>query len=113
MKKKNINEFECKIEKDDFRTMYAKILSKDAKKLKSFKKHIADEYNKTKDTALFLHNLKILAMAEGKVVELAKNAGVNRTSVYRMLSREANPSFDSIMSFTSVLGVPFVSYATK
>ena len=79
---KKINEFKCKIQKDDFETMFAKTLAKDSKKLESFKKLIVRDYNKTRDNAIFLRNLKILAMAEGKVPELAKKTKINRASVY-------------------------------
>jgi DNA-binding phage protein len=50
-----------------------------------------EEYNKSRDTALFLNSLKIVAMAEGKIAALAKTAKVERASMYRMLSKNANP----------------------
>jgi hypothetical protein len=41
-----------------------------------------EEYNKTRDMALFLNSLKIVAMAEWKIAILAKTAKVERTSMY-------------------------------
>jgi DNA-binding phage protein len=76
----------CKIAKEDFDTTYAKSLSKNAKRLEAFKKRIINDYNKTKNINIFLNNLKIIAMAEKKVSELAKAAKVDRSSVYKILS---------------------------
>ncbi|MCL1972213.1 MAG: hypothetical protein FWG57_04405 [Endomicrobia bacterium] len=102
--KKNINE-DYLIEKETFSESFAKMLSENPKKLKLFKKHIAKEFNKTKDTAILLRNLKTLVMAEGKAAKLAKHAKISRTTVYKMLSDGANPSFKAILSFVSDLGI--------
>jgi DNA-binding phage protein len=59
-----------------------------------------EEYNKTRDTALFLNSLKIVAMAGKKVSALAKTAKVARTSMY-------NPSFHNIVSFAHNLEMDF------
>jgi probable addiction module antidote protein len=98
---------DAEIIKTDFFEDYAKYLKKHPKKLQSYKKHVVEEYNKTRDTALFLNSLKIIAMAEGKITALAKTAKVERTSMYRMLSKDANPSFHSIVSFANNLGMEF------
>ncbi|MDR1104551.1 MAG: hypothetical protein LBK92_04300 [Endomicrobium sp.] len=45
-------------------------------------------------------------MAEGKIATLVKTTKVERTSMYRMLSKSANPSFHSI-SFAHNLGMDF------
>jgi probable addiction module antidote protein len=98
---------DAEIIKTDFFEDYAKYLKKHPKKLQSYKNHVVEEYNKTQDTALFLNSLKVVAMAEGKIATLAKTAKVERTSMYRMLSRDANPSFHSIVSFAHYLGMDF------
>ncbi|MCL2335539.1 MAG: hypothetical protein FWC57_05685 [Endomicrobia bacterium] len=105
MKKKFLDKSDWIVEKETFGEHFAKILSKDPKKLKAFKKHIAVEFNKNRDTALFLRNLKTLIIAEGKAAELAKSAKVNRTTVYKMLADNANPSFKTIVSFVFDLGI--------
>jgi probable addiction module antidote protein len=98
---------DAEIVKTDFFEDYAKYLKKHPKKLQSYKNHVMEKYNKTQDTALFLNSLKIVAMAEKKIADLAKTAKVERTSMYRMLSKNANPSFHSIVSFAHNLGMDF------
>jgi probable addiction module antidote protein len=93
------------IERETFSESFAKILGENPKKFKTFKKHIADEFNKSKDADLFLRNLKTLVIAQGKATELAKHANISRTTIYKMLSEKANPSFKSIVSFTAGLGI--------
>ena len=107
MKKIGKYEVECKIEKDDFDTMFAKILAKDEKKLKEFRELMVKDFNKTRDNAVFLRNLKIFAMAQGKVSELAKKIKVNRATIYRMLSKDSNPLFYNITSLAHNLGFDF------
>jgi DNA-binding phage protein len=63
------------------------------------------QYNKNQDAGLFLQGLRIVSMAEGKVSAIAKQAKVGRTSVYRMLSRKANPSFINLVSIMKHLGI--------
>jgi probable addiction module antidote protein len=95
---------DARIIKTDIFEDYAKRLKKNPDELKSYKKLILDEYNKTHDTALFLEGLKIVAIAEGKISKLAKEAQVERTSVYRMLSKDNNPSYASVVTFAQALG---------
>jgi probable addiction module antidote protein len=104
---------DVKIPKEDFAEYYANFLKKRPSELKSYKKHIIQEYNKTKDVALFLEGLKIVAKAEGNVSKLAKNTGMDRTSIYK-LSRKANPSFCTIVALAHNLGMDFrLSVASK
>lgn len=111
MKKREKIDFEISPEdiknpKENFAEYYANFLKNRPAELKSYKKHIIQEYNKTKDVAVFLEGLKIVAKAEGNVSKLAKNTGMDRTSIYR-LSREANPSFCTIVSLAHNLGMDF------
>lgn len=103
----NIKLEDAKIIQTDVFEDYAKSLRKDQKKLEKYKKHIVSEYNKNHDTNLLLHGLKIVAMAEGKISTLAKKAKVERTSIYRMLSKDANPSFHNVILFAQTLGIEF------
>ncbi|MDR1244996.1 MAG: hypothetical protein LBJ98_03350 [Endomicrobium sp.] len=110
MKKKDIDKIDnldWDIATEDFDTTYAKILSKNPERLKAFKKRTIDDYNKTKNVPLFLSNLKIIAMSERKMRELAKVTKIERSSVYKILSREANPSFCTIVSLAHNLGMDF------
>ncbi|MDR1194911.1 MAG: hypothetical protein LBL00_00360 [Endomicrobium sp.] len=107
MKKIKKYEVKCKIAKDDFDTMFAKTLAKDEKKLKEFRELIVKDFNETRDNAAFLRNLKIFAMAQGKVPALAKKTKVNRATIYRMLSKNSNPLFYSVTSLAHNLGFDF------
>ena len=80
----------CKISENDFDTRYAKYLREDPEMIKAFKKRIVADFNKTGDLAIFLNNLKILAMA-GNVAELARETGIKRPNVYKTLSKKNNP----------------------
>jgi DNA-binding phage protein len=100
-----INPQDVKILDDDFFGYYAKYLKENPAKLEHYKKHIVSEYNKTQDTGLFLQGLRIVSMAEGKVSSIAKQAKVGRTSMYRMLSKKANPSFINLVSIMKNLGI--------
>ncbi|MDR3257046.1 MAG: hypothetical protein LBT18_05355 [Endomicrobium sp.] len=103
---------DTEIIRTDFFEDYARRLRKNPRELKEYKYHVIEKYNKTRDTALFLDSLKIIAMAEGKISTLAKVTKIERSSVYRMLSKNANPSFHSIMSFVHNLGMDFRLSAT-
>ncbi|MDR3244739.1 MAG: hypothetical protein LBT79_08335 [Elusimicrobiota bacterium] len=105
--KEAVSKKEWRIDKEDYITTFVSIISKNPKRLKTFKKHITDEYNKTKDTALFLHNLQILAMAENKIPVLSKRKKVSICE----LSKESNPSFNSVISIASDLGINNKWYA--
>ncbi|MDR0822458.1 MAG: hypothetical protein LBN20_01580 [Endomicrobium sp.] len=92
---------------EDFSEYYADYLKTHPDRLQHYKKYIVQEYNKTKDRALFLSGLQTVARAEGKINEIAKSAKVGRTSVYRMLSDNSNPSFDNVLASAAVLGISF------
>ena len=94
------------IAKEDFDTSYAKILKKDSKRRAAFKKRIIADFNKTHNLPVFLMNLRILAMA-GNMTELAAKSEVKRPNVYRMLSRNANPGFASLITLTQNMGIGF------
>jgi DNA-binding phage protein len=107
--KKNI--MKTKVIEADFFADYAKTLKNDSAKLRSFKKRIIEEYNKTKDMPLFLENLKILAMAKGNVSGLAKKSKVQRHSVYKILSKDSNPLLINVVNIMDNLDICFVAKA--
>jgi probable addiction module antidote protein len=100
---------DAKIVEGDFFEYYAKLLKKDPKQLKSYKKHIVDEYNKNHDTALFLSGLKTIAMAEG-MTKLAKKTSKKRANLYKFLSKDNNPTHTNLESIANVLGIGFNTY---
>lgn len=61
------------------------------------------EVAKTGDTSDFIHALNTAARAKG-ISKLAKQMGVSRTSLYKSLSGETNPGFDTINSLVHALG---------
>jgi len=108
MKKENIDKSDWNISKVDYDTNFARLLSKDSRHLKSYKKKVMKEYNETKDFSVFLEGLKIIAMAERNIPELAKKANIKRPNVYRVLSKDSNPSFNSIKNIAHNLGFDFI-----
>ncbi|MDR3243302.1 MAG: hypothetical protein LBT79_00975 [Elusimicrobiota bacterium] len=99
---------------EDYTTYYAKYLKENPAQLKSYKKHIIKEYNKTKDMPLFLEGLKIVAQAEHKATKFAKvSKKVDRTSVYKILSKEENPTIYNLLTAANNLGIGFNAYATR
>jgi DNA-binding phage protein len=72
----------------DFRDFYTNHLKNNPSEIKHYKEQLVKDFNETKDVPAFLEGLKTIAAAEGRIKELAKNAKVERTSVYRMLSKK-------------------------
>lgn len=56
------------------------------------------------DPATFLELLKILAQAKGGMTAVAKRSHLRRETLYKMLSKDANPSFKSVLDITKALG---------
>jgi probable addiction module antidote protein len=61
------------------------------------------EVNDTGDTSDFIHALNIAARAKG-MSQVAKKVGVTRASLYKSLSPEGNPGFDTIRKVVTALG---------
>jgi probable addiction module antidote protein len=57
----------------------------------------------TGDESDFIHALNISARAKS-MSEIAKQAGVNRASLYKSLAEGGNPRFDTISKVTKALG---------
>ncbi len=56
------------------------------------------------DTSDFIHALGIVARARG-MTEIARKAGVTRASLYKSLSSDGNPHFDTIKKVIKALGL--------
>lgn len=63
-----------------------------------------DEALKEDDPATFLELLRILAKSEGGMTAVAKRSSLHRVAVYKMLSKDANPSFRNVLSITKAMG---------
>ncbi|MDR1368348.1 MAG: putative addiction module antidote protein [Candidatus Accumulibacter sp.] len=58
----------------------------------------------------FIHALSIAARARG-MTEVAQKAGVSRASLYKSLSGDGNPEFDTVYRVCAALGVKLVPQA--
>jgi probable addiction module antidote protein len=56
----------------------------------------------TSDAAEIADAIGVVARAKG-MSDIAKEAGLSRESLYRALSKEGNPSFDTVMRILSAL----------
>jgi DNA-binding phage protein len=97
----------CELSAETFDITYAKSLIGDRKRIAAFKKRITNDFNRTQNVAVFLNNLKILAIAKGEVAELADKTKMKRPNIYRFLSKDNNPRFDNLISIANGLGMRF------
>lgn len=65
------------------------------------------EASQTGTATDFIHALNIAAKAKG-MTEMAKKAGVTRASLYKSLSENGNPQFETIAKLTEALGCKLV-----
>ena len=66
----------------------------------------------TKDPAQIADALGVLARARG-MREVAKKAGLNRESLYRILSTQGNPEIATVLRVLQVLGLDLVARPAK
>jgi probable addiction module antidote protein len=60
------------------------------------------------DAAYMAHVIGIAARAHGGMTKLAKETGMTRAGLYKALSKDGNPSFETIVKAMRVLGVRLV-----
>lgn len=60
------------------------------------------------DPAAFMQALNIVARARG-MTQIARDAGVNRESLYKSLSGNSAPRFDTIQRVLGALGIKLVA----
>jgi probable addiction module antidote protein len=60
------------------------------------------------DAAYMAHVIGIAARAHGGMTRLAKETGMTRAGLYKALSKDGNPSFETIVKAMRVLGVRLV-----
>lgn len=68
--------------------------------IQGFLKEVAN----TGNTSDFIHALNIAARAKGRA-DIAKQIGVSRASLYKSLSENGNPRFDTISKVCQASGV--------
>ena len=66
------------------------------------KAYLADAFNDSKSE--FLIALRKYVQANGGMALLAKNSGIRREVLYRMLSEDGNPRFDTFQTLIESLG---------
>ena len=57
------------------------------------------------DEAVFLNTLRRVARAFGGISQMARQANLNETTIYRLLSGQGNPQLSSIMAILGALGL--------
>jgi probable addiction module antidote protein len=60
------------------------------------------------NAAYMAHVIGVAARAYGGMTKLAKETGMTRAGLYKALSKDGNPSFDTIVKAMRVLGVRLV-----
>ena len=65
------------------------------------------EVTQTGDTSDLIHALNTAARAKG-MTEIAKQVGVTRASLYKSLSENGNPEFETIAKIVEALGCKLV-----
>ena len=65
------------------------------------------EVARTGDTSDLIHALNTAARAKG-MTEIAKQVGVTRASLYKSLSENGNPQFETIAKIVEALGCKLV-----
>jgi probable addiction module antidote protein len=73
---------------------------KDRKEAESYLNAALDD----EDRRVFLVALRNVAEAQGGVSKVARTCKLNRESLYRMLSKKGNPSFESLGKLLSSMG---------
>jgi len=64
-----------------------------------------EEFEKDGDTDAFLLSLKDVAMAQGGMLQLSRRTRLDRTNLYKALSKEGNPRLDTISAILLSLGL--------
>jgi probable addiction module antidote protein len=60
------------------------------------------------DAAYMAHVIGVAARAHGGMTKLARETGMTRAGLYKALSKDGNPSFETIVKAMRVLGVRLV-----
>jgi probable addiction module antidote protein len=60
------------------------------------------------DAAYMAHVIGVAARAHGGMTKLAKETGMTRAGLHKALSKDGNPSFDTIIKAMRALGVRLV-----
>ncbi len=64
------------------------------------------------DAAYMAHVIGVAARAHGGMSKLARKTGISRAGLHKALSKDGNPSFDTIVKSMRALGVRLVPRAS-
>ena len=64
------------------------------------------------DAAYMAHVIGVAARAHGGMTKLARETGISRAGLHKALSKDGNPSFDTIVKSMRALGVRLVPQAS-
>lgn len=80
---------------------------------KDVAKYLASAFEEGGDEAAYMaHVIGVAARAHGGMTKLAKETGMTRAGLYKALSKNGNPSFDTVVRAMRVLGVRLVPQLT-
>jgi probable addiction module antidote protein len=65
------------------------------------------------DAAYMAHVIGVAARAHGGMTKLARETGISRAGLHKALSKDGNPSFDTIVKSMRALGVRLVPQASE
>lgn len=108
MKKKKTEKLkieDVKIVGGDFFEDMAKDYAKHPKKLKKYIESVNEVYRETGDPEVLTTALKIVAMTKKNIKQQAKKANMQRSTVYNLFKKGANPTFKNVAKYTSSLGI--------
>jgi len=77
---------------------------KDPQEAKIYLEVALEEFEKDKDTEVFLLSLRDVAEAQGGLGALSKKIHLNRQNLYKALSKKGNPKIDTIGTILRGLG---------
>ena len=67
--------------------------------------HLLNHCLEEGDQAFFLSTLRRLARAFGGIQQVAQQANINETAIYRILSAEGNPQLGNVIAILGALGL--------
>jgi DNA-binding phage protein len=94
-----------KLQITDFYEDFAEILDGNPEKLKAFEAAVIRRYEETVDINVILAALRVLAISNGNISNLARSAKIGRRSVYNIFKPGSNPTLKSFTSVLDNLGV--------
>lgn len=80
---------------------------KDTQEALAFLKVAIEEFLQNNDLTDFNNALSVLIKAQGSVTQFAKNTGVSRTHLYKILKSKSEPKFSTLKQILCELGFEF------